>query len=128
MELSNYENTSGFAHTIMMDCQRVLACLAVEDEDEKSRIGVSYFVIVARCSGFSKRLLLAMNSQAEWRTDCAQVEIRKVCPCFCMVCALAVFFKSSSGLVTRAARLSSSVGRSLLDGKNGAQLVGKSSG
>ncbi|CAE7821802.1 unnamed protein product [Symbiodinium necroappetens] len=77
-ELSNYENESGFAHTIMMDCQRVLACLAVEDEDEKSRIGVSYFVIVARCSGFSKRLLLAMNSQAEWRTDCAQVEIRKV--------------------------------------------------
>lgn len=71
IDLNEYKAMPGFAHQVMVDLQRIFACLEVEKKggDGNGSFDEDYVVAVSRQSEhFSKRILLSMNSMAQWRT------------------------------------------------------------
>lgn len=63
-DMVNANNQTGFNQQIMVDLQRVLACLQVQGNNPK--IDLKYLSAISKGS-FSTKLVMAMNAQNEWR-------------------------------------------------------------
>lgn len=62
MDISDYQNLTGLSGQVMLNVQRVLACL----EMQKNEVDTKYLSLVSKAS-YSKSLVMAMNAQSEWR-------------------------------------------------------------
>ena len=62
MDSQNFQNKTGFSGQLMLNLQRVLACLQVSKGEPDGK----YLTLVSRISTFSKPLIMAMNAQSEW--------------------------------------------------------------
>lgn len=65
-----YECTGGFSSVLVIDLQRVFACVEVHTGEEGS-FNMDYISQVASASSsFSPRVVLPMSASSEWRQDC----------------------------------------------------------
>jgi hypothetical protein len=60
---------NGLPSQLMIDLQRVFACIQVHQssEDPKVKLDVNYMAAVGACQDFSSKVCLGMSSSGEWR-------------------------------------------------------------
>ena len=69
-EYDQYSCTPGFSAQIMIDVQRLGACLQVESSENADPSDEPYIVAAAKLAPlFSSKVVLPMSSNAQWRTE-----------------------------------------------------------
>lgn len=70
-QVSAFKNQLGLGHNVVLDLQRVFACLEVHQkaQDENFALDTSYVAEVGASTDFSSKVSLAMSSHADWRSN-----------------------------------------------------------
>ena len=63
VDFHSLPNGTGFQGQVMIDLQRILACLQIYNKKPEPR----FLSMVSRETSFSSKMVMAMNAQSEWR-------------------------------------------------------------
>lgn len=69
IDVTKYQNQSGYSCSIMSDLQRVFVCMDMRNklQDPSTKIDTNYAATVTAAKSFSSKISSMMSSQSEWR-------------------------------------------------------------